>query len=123
MTRPLDPQMSDSFPSELSPIRIGDKWGAKILHLLADGALRFSELRSVLNGISAKVLTTSLRSLERDGLVLREVHDRPSPRVEYALTPLGQGLVASLAPVCAWMRDHWEDILEAREDGLPPAAS
>jgi DNA-binding HxlR family transcriptional regulator len=62
-----------------------------------------------------KVLTQSLRGLERDGLVSRTVHNAPELRVEYALTPLGRSMLEPLAAACAWAAEHWDELLDARE--------
>src|SRR5919108_134017 len=74
--------------------RIGDKWSVYVIHVLGDaGTLRFNELRSRVEGISQRMLTLTLRGLERDGLVKRTVHPTVPPQVEYALTELGQTLL------------------------------
>jgi DNA-binding HxlR family transcriptional regulator len=99
-------------PSDLSPIRIGDKWAGMIIRCLESGPRRFSELRVPLPGIAAKTLTKSLRTLQRDGLVSRASHPG---RVEYALTPLGRSLLQPMAAACAWAQEHWEELLDARE--------
>ncbi|MEU4218910.1 helix-turn-helix domain-containing protein [Actinoplanes sp. NPDC026623] len=113
MTTPLDPDMFDPVcPSDLSPIRVGDKWAGMIVRCLEHGPRRFSELRVPLRGITAKVLTKSLRTLERDGLINRT--SRP-PHFEYELTPLGRSLLEPMAAACAWTRQHWDELLDARE--------
>ena len=66
-------------------------------------------------GVTAKALTKSLRTLERDGLVHRVSHPGPVRRVEYALTPLGRSLLEPMAAACAWAQEHWEELLDARE--------
>ncbi|WP_406312268.1 helix-turn-helix transcriptional regulator [Streptosporangium sp. NBC_01639] len=119
MTQPLDPDMFDPLcPSTLSPFRIGDKWAGMIIRCLEHGPRRFSELRIPLRGITAKVLTQSLRALERDGLVLRTAHADPLRRVEYGLTPLGRSLLEPMAAMCAWAEQHWDELLDAREESL-----
>ncbi|WP_329430116.1 winged helix-turn-helix transcriptional regulator [Streptosporangium sp. NBC_01495] len=100
-------------PSDLTPIRFGDKWAGMIIRCLEDGPRRFSELRIPLRGITAKVLTQSLRALARDGLIARTVH--PAQRVEYALTPLGRSLLEPMAAACAWTQEHWDELIDARE--------
>ncbi|GAA0403492.1 putative transcriptional regulator [Acrocarpospora corrugata] len=102
-------------PSEVVPFRIGDKWAGMIIRCLEHGPRRFSELRIPLRTITAKVLTQSLRTLERDGLILRHVHTTPVQRVEYDLTPLGRSILEPLAAMCAWTEDHWDELLDARE--------
>lgn len=122
---PLDPEMFDPVcPSPLVPFRIGDKWAALILRCLQDGPRRFSELKVPLREITAKSLTQSLRGLERDGFVARTEYETPARRVEYALTPLGRGLLDPLDAACEWTREHWDELLDAQEAGAtgPPSA-
>jgi DNA-binding HxlR family transcriptional regulator len=117
---PLDPDMFDPVcPSELMPIRIGDKWSGMIIRCLEHGPRRFSELRIPLRGVTAKALTKSLRALERDGLIQRTTHLDRVRRVEYELTPLGRTMLEPIAAVCAWAQDHWEELLDAREASAP----
>jgi DNA-binding HxlR family transcriptional regulator len=106
-------------PSDLSPIRVGDKWAGMIIRCLEHGPRRFSELRTPLRGITAKALTTSLRALERDGLIRRTAYAGRVRRVEYELTSLGRSLLEPMAAVCAWAQDHWEELLDARETPPP----
>ncbi|WP_239124448.1 winged helix-turn-helix transcriptional regulator [Rhizocola hellebori] len=113
MTAPLAKDMFDPLcPSDLNPIRVGDKWAGMIVRCLELGPARFSQLRVPLTGITAKVLTKSLRALERDGLIRRAAG-------EYSLTPLGRSLLGPLDAACAWTREHWDELLDARE-GLYP---
>ncbi|MFB9717826.1 winged helix-turn-helix transcriptional regulator [Planobispora longispora] len=122
MGKSLDPDMFDPVcPSDLTPIRIGDKWAGMIIRCLEGGPRRFSELRVPLRGVSAKVLTQSLRALERDGLVSRTTRSGPVQRVEYALTPLGRSLLGPMDALCAWAEEHWDELLDARETASPPA--
>ncbi|HEY3503605.1 MAG TPA: helix-turn-helix domain-containing protein [Actinocatenispora sp.] len=115
MRTPLDEDMFDPVcPSDLTPIRFGDKWAGMVIRCLEGGPRRFSELRVPLRGVTAKVLTTSLRGLERDGFVRRTAR---GPSVEYALTPLGRSLLVPMAAACAWAEEHWEELLDAREAG------
>lgn len=116
MPATLDPDMFDPVcPSDLSPIRFGDKWAAMIVRCLEGGPRRFSELRIPLRGITAKVLIQSLRALERDGLIARTARTTPTRRVDYALTPLGRSMLEPMATACAWAREHWDELLDARE--------
>ncbi|SNT59425.1 DNA-binding transcriptional regulator, HxlR family [Asanoa hainanensis] len=109
----LDPDLfSDCLPGR-PLIRIGDKWTTKIIVCLRDGPRRFGELIVPLR-ITAKVLTESLRAMERDGLITRTAYDTNPPRVEYALTPLGRTLLEPLAAICAWTAAHQPAVLEAR---------
>jgi DNA-binding HxlR family transcriptional regulator len=98
--------------------RIGDKWTVMIIETLARqgaGALRFTELRDLVRGITPKVLTQALRSLERDGLLARQVYAEVPPRVEYALTPLGVSLREPLAAVRLWAEGNIAAIVGAQE--------
>lgn len=98
------------------PIRVGGKWTAMVLRCLEDGQpRRFSELRVPLHWITPKVLTETLRTMERDGFLTRTVHDENPPRVEYALTELGRSLIGPLDTACSWARTHEPEIVEARE--------
>ncbi|GAA0317977.1 helix-turn-helix transcriptional regulator [Actinoallomurus spadix] len=114
--QPLPPDMFDELcPSSLLPFRFGDKWAALIIRCLEDGPRRFSELRVPLQRVTPKVLTQSLRRLERNGLVSRTVHAAPKPAVEYALTPLGRSMLEPLKTACMWAAEHWDELLDARE--------
>jgi DNA-binding HxlR family transcriptional regulator len=122
--QPLPPDMFDELcPSSLLPFRFGDKWAALVIRCLEDGPRRFSELRVPLRRVTPKVLTQSLRGLERDGLVTRTVHGDPELRVEYALTPLGRSMLEPLEAACTWAAEHWDELLDAREQYQAPAAS
>ncbi|MFI6584122.1 winged helix-turn-helix transcriptional regulator [Embleya sp. NPDC050493] len=113
---PLRADMFDPVcPSNLSPIRFGDKWAGMIIRCLEGGPRRFSELRVPLRGITAKVLTRSLRTLERDGLINRTEYETPLRRVTYALTPLGRSMLVPMEAACAWTAANWEELLDARE--------
>jgi DNA-binding HxlR family transcriptional regulator len=94
--------------------RIGDRWSLLVLSALGGGTLRFQELRRVVEGVSQKMLTQTLRVLERDGLVRRDVYASVPPRVEYALTPLGQSLADSIAAIRVWAYAHMDEIETAR---------
>lgn len=124
MTEPLKPDMFDPVcPSGLSPIRLGDKWAGVIIRCLEQGPRRFSELRIPLHAVTAKVLTGSLRTLERDGLVARTVHAGPPRRVEYELTPLGRSLLAPMDTACTWAAEHWDELIDAREAFSSPGGA
>ncbi|MEV6796774.1 helix-turn-helix domain-containing protein [Micromonospora rifamycinica] len=113
MRPPLPADMFDELcPSSLNPIRFGDKWAALVIRCLEHGPRRFSELRVPLHRVTPKVLTRSLRSLERDGLIRRTVQP---PQVEYELTPVGRSLLEPIAVACAWTERHWDALLDARE--------
>ncbi len=108
--------MFDGCGTAKPPIRVGDKWTAKILVCLQGGPRRFGELRVPLHQVSAKVLTASLRAMERDGMVERTVFDENPPHVEYALTPLGHTLFGPIEAACAWTRAHAAAVEQARAE-------
>jgi DNA-binding HxlR family transcriptional regulator len=95
--------------------RIADKWTCLIVYALLDGPRRHGELRRTIQGISQKMLTQTLRSLETDGLVARRVIDVIPPHVEYSLTPLGETLSDPLVAICRWAMDHLPEVRAARE--------
>lgn len=94
--------------------RIGDKWSVLVVELLGGGPLRFNELRRMIGSISQKMLTTTLRGLERDGLVSRTVHATIPPRVDYELTDLGRELLEPVRALGAWARANQARIDAAR---------
>lgn len=94
--------------------RLADKWSLLVVELLGQGSQRFTHLRRDIDGISQRMLTLTLRRLERDGLVRRTVHPVVPPRVDYELTPLGRTLLDAIAPLVAWTRQHRTEIAEAR---------
>ncbi len=95
--------------------RIGDKWTVMVVGLLADGPMRFNELRRTIGGISQRMLTLTLRGLERDGLVTRTVFPTIPPRVDYALTDRGQTLIEPLKLLFAWATEHNAAIEQSRQ--------
>lgn len=95
--------------------RVGDKWSVLVIVLLGDGPRRFSELKRSIDGISQRMLTLTLRGLERDGLVTRTVFPTVPPRVDYALTDLGRTLLEPVTALGAWAQAHGEIIHRARE--------
>ena len=86
--------------------RIADKWTALVIQILAGGTMRYAALQREIGGISQKMLTQTLRSLERDGLVQRTVHPVVPPKVEYSLTKLGRTLIEPLQGLCRWSEKH-----------------
>ncbi|WP_370350773.1 winged helix-turn-helix transcriptional regulator [Catenulispora sp. EB89] len=97
--------------------RIGDKWSILVLGALGqNGRSRFTDLRKRLAGVSEKMLTQTLRALERDGLVLRTVYPEVPVRVEYELTPLGVTLRGPVKALTEWSLEHTTEVLAARED-------
>jgi DNA-binding HxlR family transcriptional regulator len=103
--------------------RVGDKWSVLIVQLLADGPKRFSKLRRTIDGISQRMLTLTLRGLERDGLVTRTVFPVIPPRVEYELTTLGRTLRKPIQTLAKWAQDNRDLIQQARNhyDAKNPA--
>jgi DNA-binding HxlR family transcriptional regulator len=95
--------------------RVGDKWSVYVIHVLGDaGTLRFNELRSRVAGISQRMLTVTLRGMERDGLVTRTVYPEVPPRVEYALTRLGRTLRQLVRGLVDWSGAHLAEVDAAR---------
>ena len=94
--------------------RVGDKWSVLIVMLLGDGPRRFSEIKRMVGGISQRMLTLTLRGLERDGLVTRTVFPTIPPRVDYALTDLGRSLSAPVQALGDWARANQDRIEAAR---------
>jgi DNA-binding HxlR family transcriptional regulator len=95
--------------------RVGDKWSVLVVSYLGEGSLRFSELSRQIGGISQKMLTTTLRNLERDGFVTRTVTPTSPPRVDYELTGLGRDLLVPVAGLANWTRANRERIESARQ--------
>ncbi|MFF6788726.1 winged helix-turn-helix transcriptional regulator [Streptomyces filamentosus] len=115
----------DCGDDAVQPFRVGDKWTGHVLRCLEDGAARrFGELRAALPWITPKVLTETLRSMERSGFLARTAYEENPPRVEYALTPLGRSLFGPLDAACSWARAHGTAIGAARSAyaGDGPAA-
>jgi DNA-binding HxlR family transcriptional regulator len=95
--------------------RVGDKWSVYVIHVLGDaGTLRFNELRGRVAGISQRMLTVTLRGMERDGLVTRKVYPEVPPRVEYALTKLGRTLRQLVRGLVQWSGAHLTEVDTAR---------
>ena len=103
-------------PSRQVLDRISDKWVTLVLVALAGGPLRYSDLCRVIAGVSQKMLTQTLRTLERDGIVDRTVTLAVPIRVDYALTPLGRSLLPLVAEIKAWAETHMDEVLTARAD-------
>jgi DNA-binding HxlR family transcriptional regulator len=95
--------------------RVGDKWTVLVVQYLGSGPMRFSELKRTIGGISQKMLTATLRGLERDGFVTRTVFPTIPPRVDYELTELGRELLTPVRALGEWARKNTLRILEARE--------
>jgi len=115
----MKPDTNGHLPSDCRAIseilsRIGDKWSVLIVMRLTDGPLRFSKLRETIGGISHKMLSTTLRGLERDGLVTRTVYPTIPPQVEYSLTQLGHELREPVNALGEWALRNQGKIHEAR---------
>lgn len=118
----LDPYAA-GCPSRRLLDRIGDRWTVLVVGTLADGPRRFSEIRRAVEGVSQKMLTQTLRGLERDGLVTRTVYGEVPPRVEYELTTAGETLRVPLKALEQWSIEHfgrvaasWEQYDEDHQD-------
>ncbi|WP_072750787.1 winged helix-turn-helix transcriptional regulator [Rhodococcus maanshanensis] len=96
--------------------RIADKWSLLVIALLDRRTLRFTELRREIDGISQRMLTVTLRQLERDGLVRRTVYPVVPPRVDYALTPLGETLHETIQALVSWTEVHQDEVARARAE-------
>ena len=94
--------------------RVGDKWSVFVIMMLGGGPLRFNELKRMVGGISQRMLTLTLRGLERDGLVTRTIFPTIPPRVDYELTDLGRGLSKPVETLGKWAFDHRVEIESAR---------
>jgi len=107
--------------------RVGDKWSVLVVTRLGDGPKRFNELKRSIGGISQRMLTLTLRGLERDGLVTRTIVPTVPPRVDYALTPLGRDLLQPVSALGAWAIRNQAKIARARErfdgEALPRSAA
>ncbi|MBV8118015.1 MAG: helix-turn-helix transcriptional regulator [Candidatus Eremiobacteraeota bacterium] len=114
---PKIPTFERDCPIRIVIDRIADKWTILTMSLLSDGAPhRFNELRRNIEGISQKMLTQTLRDLERDGVVVRTLYPEIPPRVEYALTPMGVTLCEPIARLGQWASDHVDAIKRAQAE-------
>lgn len=96
--------------------RVADKWTMLVLEVLEEhGVVRFTKLAELVGGVSQKILTQTLRQMESDGLVTRTVHPVIPPKVEYALTPLGESLGAAFCGVWVWVEAHHDEVVRARK--------
>jgi len=110
-----DPASQDCRAISSVLARVGDKWTVLIVVLLGDGPMRFNEIRRMVGGISQRMLTFTLRGLERDGLVTRTVFPTTPQRVDYELTKLGSTLWKAVDPLSSWARAHASEIIASRE--------
>jgi DNA-binding HxlR family transcriptional regulator len=94
--------------------RVGDKWSVYVIDLLGQGPKRFGELNRAIDGITSRMLTVTLRGLERDGIVARTIHPVIPPRVDYELTPMGRTLLDTIGQLVSWADSHLAEIDTAR---------
>jgi DNA-binding HxlR family transcriptional regulator len=113
--RLVDPNTEDCRALSSILALVGDKWTVLIVVLLGDGPKRFNEIKRMVGGISQRMLTFTLRGLERDGLVTRTVFPTTPPRVDYELTKLGSTLWEAVEPLGSWARAHVSQILKSRK--------
>lgn len=106
---------AENCPTRLLLDHIADKWAALILRKLKDGPIRFNELRRQIEGISTKVLSQSLKELERDGLISRQAFATVPVTVEYSITDLGKTLTDTIAAMTRWAEANIETVLEAQK--------
>jgi DNA-binding HxlR family transcriptional regulator len=110
---PARPPLTDCRARDVLQ-RVGDKWSVFVIDRLGQGSQRFNELRKSIDGITGRMLTVTLRGLERDGLVTRTVHPVIPPRVDYELTAMGATLLATIEQLVDWADGHADDIYAAR---------
>lgn len=113
-----DPVQADPFdprcPSRKVLDRIGDRWSVLVILVLSDGTKRYGDLARTIGGVSQKMLTQTLRGLERDGLVTRTVYAEVPPKVEYDLTDLGRSLLGAVQALTDWATEHMGEVVKAR---------
>jgi DNA-binding HxlR family transcriptional regulator len=117
-SQPITLRASDSETLHALQSAVGvlaAKWSVVVLARLAEGTHRFNELLRQIDGVSRRMLSATLRQLERDGLVERHVYARVPARVEYELSPVGRQLLVALAPLAGWGLEHQADVSRARE--------
>jgi DNA-binding HxlR family transcriptional regulator len=118
-TQPINLRASDDETLQALQAAVGvlaAKWSVVVLTRLAEGTHRFNELLRQIDGVSRRMLSATLRQLERDGLVERHVYARVPARVEYELSPVGEHLLVALVPLAGWGLEHQSDVTNARED-------
>ncbi|HBK46677.1 MAG TPA: transcriptional regulator [Xanthomonadaceae bacterium] len=112
---PVDPAIEALVKDIIG--KVADKWTMLVLEALQEnGTLRFTQLGKAVAGISQKMLTQTVRKMEEDGLIKRTVHPVVPPHVDYALTPLGDGLSQAFCGVWIWAEKHYEEIQRARQN-------
>ncbi|MGH6751271.1 MAG: winged helix-turn-helix transcriptional regulator [Bradyrhizobium sp.] len=112
--RVIYPSLADSRAVVETLARIGDKWTVMVISALWQGPLRYNEIQRVVDGISQRMLTLTLKGLEQDGLVKRTLFPTIPPRVDYELTELGRKLIVPLHALYEWTVEHLPAISEAR---------
>ncbi|MDO4898483.1 MAG: helix-turn-helix domain-containing protein [Rothia sp. (in: high G+C Gram-positive bacteria)] len=113
--QPATNVLAFSCPSRTVLRHLTDRWTPMIVSVLSSGQVRFGDLKKTVEGISPKVLTETLRSMERDGLVTRTVTATVPPRVDYQLTRLGATLIEPMTALRTWAEEHTQEVLTARE--------
>jgi DNA-binding HxlR family transcriptional regulator len=115
MSTPVNQEAAETLVKEILG-RIADKWTLLVIEALgSDGELRFTRLQERVGGVSQKMLTKTLRQMERDGLVTRQVHAVVPPRVDYKLTPLGESLGEAVCSIWIWVETHFDRVASARK--------
>ena len=110
-------ELIDDCPVRNVLDRIGDKWSILVITILGEsGTLRFNEINAVIGTISQKMLATTLKTLEADGLISRKIYPQVPPRVEYTLTERGESLLPAMAGLVAWALEHMPAIKASREE-------
>lgn len=127
MTMKLAPVEPGTAHVECCPVRdvldcIGDRWSLLTLLALSNGTLRFTELKRAIGDISQRMLAQTLRTLERDGYVERQVYASVPPKVEYTLTPLGESLLEKIEPLIRWANQNHAKVRKARKAYRPVEA-
>ncbi|CAN7263367.1 winged helix-turn-helix transcriptional regulator [Rhizobium sp. LjRoot254] len=113
-------KINEHLPGDCRPIahilsRVGDKWTILLLNVLGDNTMRFKDLHRAVPGISQRMLTVTLRNLERDGLVRRTIYPTIPPKVEYALSDRGRSLRCALVPIADWVTQNRDGIEESQQ--------
>ena len=113
-------KINEHLPGDCRPIahilaRVGDKWTILLLNVLGDNTMRFKDLHRAVPGISQRMLTVTVRNLERDGLIVRTIYPTIPPKVEYALSDRGRSLRCALVPVAEWVNQNRDGIEESQQ--------
>ena len=122
------PPVCASSQAEKCPVRdvldcIGDRWSVLVLTNLSVGTLRFTEIKRAIGDISQRMLSQTLRALERDGYLSRKVYPTVPPKVEYTLTSLGTSLLEKMEPLVQWAFENHQEVKKARAAYVPPPAA